>query len=104
MAGSLMKFEITPHVRGQIDSLFFASIRRVVILAAAQTAKSTLADSAHLYRADRKPGPAISIYPDQITGEKNFKRRLIKAVDMSPRLRSLKTGNQDDITSKSIKL
>ncbi|SDO95422.1 terminase gpA endonuclease subunit [Desulforhopalus singaporensis] len=104
MAGSLMKMEVTPHVVGQLDAADRPFVRCVVVCAGPQSAKSTMVDSYMGYRMDRAPGPALSVYPDKLTAEKNCRKRIHTMIDMSPRLRRLKTGNRDDITNLSVKL
>jgi phage terminase large subunit GpA-like protein len=104
MAGALMRMEHTPHVVGQMDALFFPSVRSVTVCAAPQTAKSTMADSCILYSMDMHPGPCLSVYPDRNTAEKNCRERIHLAINKSGRLRKLKTGNKDDFTTTKVQL
>lgn len=104
LAGSLMRLEYTPHIAGQMDALFFPSVRTMTVCAAPQTAKSTMADSCILYSMDMAPGPCLSVYPDRNTAEKNCRERIHTAIDKSARLRRLKTGNKDDITATKVQL
>ena len=104
LAGSVMRLDNSPHIATQLDVADCPSVRCVVVCAAPQTAKSTMVDSYIAYRMDMAPGPALTVYPDQRTGEKNMVKRIHKMIDLSPRLRSLKTVNKDDFTKSYVRL
>ncbi len=104
MEGSRMSLNITPHIAGQLDAAFLPFVKVITVCAAAQTAKSTMVDSAMGYVMDRQPGPALSVYPDKETATENCEERIKKMINNAPRLRALKTGNHDDITKTKIKL
>jgi len=104
MAGSLMKLSVTPHIAGQMDAVFHPAVRVITVCAAPQTAKSTMVDSCVAYAMDMAPGPTRSVYPDKITAETNCRERIHTMVNLSPRLRRLKTSNRDDFTGMRVKL
>ena len=98
------KNEVTPYLAGIMDASFFLSVQTVIICASPQTGKTESVLNCIGYAMDRDPGPALAIYPDELTGRENMQDRFQPMIKTSPRLRSYMTGIDDDSSMLRISL
>ncbi|CAG36305.1 related to terminase large subunit of phage lambda [Desulfotalea psychrophila LSv54] len=104
LAGNYLSLDITPHLRGIMDAAVLPFVRRLHIMAAPQTAKTTLIDTIIAWATIFAPGPAVSFYPDEVTAKRSMKERLQPMVAGSPSLSRLRSGHRDDFTNTSMAL
>ena len=98
------KNEITPYLAGIMDASFHPSVRTVVICKAPQVGGTEAVLNCLGYAIDRDPGPALCIYPDELTARENNEARIQPMIKASPRLRSYLTGLADDSSLLKISL
>ena len=90
------KNEVTPYLAGIMDASFFQSVQTVIICKAPQVGGSEAINNCIGYAIDRDPGPVLYVYPDEQTARENSQDRIQPMIGSSPRLRSYKTGYEDD--------
>lgn len=100
----IWKNETTPYLAGIMDASFFPSVQEISICKAPQTGGSEAVNNCIAYAADRSPGPAMYVYPDEMTARENCQDRIGPMFSSSPRLRDLMTGRDDDAGALKIKL
>lgn len=98
------KNAITPYLSGIMDASFFPSIQVIIVCKAPQVGGTEAVLNCLAYAIDRDPGPALSIYPDEITARENSQDRIQPMIKSSPRLRSYLTGLDDDSSMLRISL
>ncbi len=96
--------EVTPYLAGIMDASFFESVRTIILCSAPQVGKTEAVLNCLAYAIDREPGPALCIYPDELTGRENNRDRIEPMIRQSPRLRGYMTAQQDDSTMLRISL
>jgi len=98
------KNEITPYLAGIMDASYFPSVQTVILCAAPQVGKTEAVLNCLGYAIDRDPGPALCIYPDELTARENSQDRIQPMIKASPRLRTYLTGLDDDSSMLRISL
>ncbi len=98
------KNNVTPYLAGIMDASFFASVRTVILCKAPQVGGTEAVLNCIGYAVDRDPGPALAIYPDELTARENSQDRIQPMLKTSPRLRSYMTGIDDDSSMLRISL
>jgi phage terminase large subunit GpA-like protein len=93
-----------PYVAGVMDASFFPSVQEIVVCAAPQAAKTEGVLTCLGYAADRKPGNALIVFPDENAAKETNKDRIQPMFRDSRRLRSYATGYVDDESSLRINL
>ncbi len=96
--------ELTPYSAGIMDASFFASVETIIVCKTPQTGISEAINNCIAYAAERDPAPTLYVYPDEQTARENSRDRIQPMFDDSPKLRSLKTGVEDDFASMRINL
>lgn len=104
LEGGRWSNSLTPYLKGIMDASFFPSVRVIINCKAVQVGGTTVMETCLGYAADRRPGPALVVYPDRGTARENNRDNLQPMIKASPRLKSLMTGVDDDIASLRIKL
>ncbi len=104
LAGGKWSNKLTPYLKGIMDASFFPSVREIIICKAVQVGGTTAMETCIAYAADRRPGPALVVYPDRDTARANNRDNLQPMIKSSPCLKSLMTGVDDDISALRIKL
>jgi phage terminase large subunit GpA-like protein len=104
LEGTKFRKGTVPYSPAIMDAIFWPSVEEAVMCTADQVAKSFIADTCLGYAADRAPGPALIVYPDENTAIEAMKDRIAPMFNMSPRLRSYMSGTRDDETAKRINL
>ena len=98
------KNETTPYLAGIMDASFYPSVRKIIICKAPQVGGTEAVLNCLGYVIDRDPGPALIIYPDELTAKENNQDRIQPMIMSSPRLKSYMTGTDDDVGMLRIKL
>jgi len=98
------KNEVTPYLAGIMDASFFPSVQAVILCASPQVGKTEAVLNCLGYAIDRDPGPALCVYPDELTARENNQDRIQPMISHSPRLRGYMTALQDDSTLLKISL
>jgi len=96
--------DVTPYLVGIMDAIDYHSVREVAICKCPQSGVSEAVHNFIGYCIDRKPGPVLYVFPDQITAKDNAVDRITPMIERSPRLASYLTGRQDDTASLRINL
>ncbi len=104
LEGGRWSKDLTPRVADMLDASFFPSVREITDCKSVQSGGTTMVETGLGYAADRRPGPALVVYPDRGTARENNQDNLQPMIKASPRLRSLMTGVDDDIASLRIRL
>lgn len=96
--------EITPYLTGLMELYSQEHLRELFIAGGSQSAKTDFMHTCWASRAVHDPGPALIAMQDRDTGVETLTDRLIPMIEHTPSLRSLRTGNPDDITGRRIRL
>jgi phage terminase large subunit GpA-like protein len=96
--------DVTPYLAGIMDASFSPCVQEVDVCAAPQVGKRELVNHGIGYAIDRQPGPAMFVYPDQITAKENCMDRVLPMISASTRLSTYRTGVADDEASLRINL
>ncbi len=96
--------DVTPYLAGIMDASFFPSVRTTIICKAPQVGGTEAILNCLGYAIDRDPGPALCIYPDEMTGRENSQDRIQPMIKHSPALRGYMTGLDDDSAMLKISL
>lgn len=104
LAGRMMDMRITPHLAGILDAAALPFVRQITVCAALQGAKTTGADTFHAWTSVFAPGPILSVYPDEKTGNENMSENVHAMYEQSPALRPLLTGRKQDKTDSLLRL
>lgn len=94
----------TPYLAGIMDAMGSPGVETVIICKSPQTGGSEAAHNFVGWCIDRSPGPAMYVFPDEITARENARDRIIPMITASPRLREYMTGCGDDASSLRINL
>ncbi len=98
------KNEVTPYLAGIMDAAWFPSVQTTILCKSPQVGGTEAILNCLAYAIDRDPGPALCIYPDELTGKENSQDRIQPMIKGSPRLRGYLTGIDDDSSSLRINL
>ncbi len=98
------KNDVTPYLVGIMDGADYPSVREITICKCPQSGVSEAAHNYIGYCIDRKPGPVLYVFPDQLTAKENSDDRIQPMIEKSPRLSAYLTGRQDDKASLRINL
>jgi len=98
------KNEVTPYLAGIMDASWYPTVQEIVVCKAPQVGGTEAVLNCLAYAIDRDPGPALCIYPDELTAKENSQDRIQPMIKGSPRLRSYMTGVDDDSSSLRINL
>lgn len=98
------KNEVTPYLAGIMNASFFPSVRETVLCKSPQSGGSEAVNNCIAYAADRAPGPCLYVYPDELTARENCQDRITPMFSLSPRLRTLQSGRDDDAGALKLKL
>lgn len=98
------KNETTPYLAGIMDASFYPSVQTIILCKAPQVGGTEAVLNCLGYAIDRDPGPALCIYPDELTARENSQDRVQPMIKSSPRLRTYLTGLDDDSSMLRISL
>ncbi len=98
------KNDVTPYLAGIMDASFFPSVRTIIICKAPQVGGTEAILNCLGYAIDRDPGPALCVYPDEMTARENNQDRIQPMIKQSPTLRGYMTGIGDDNSMSKISL
>ncbi len=104
LAGALWDHSFMPHLRGIMDAFAWPSVREIGNCKAPQTGSSASMETLMGYVADMDPGPCLVVYPDKDTASKRSMDYLQDVFRLSPRLKGLLTGVDEDMARMRIKL
>jgi phage terminase large subunit GpA-like protein len=104
LEGGKWSHNYMPHLAGILNASFFPSVEMIGNCKAPQTGGSVTLETCLAYAADRKPGPALIVYPNKHTAANRNTDYFQPVFKKSPRLRQLMTGRQDDMSGLRIKL
>lgn len=95
---------VTPYLVEIMDTWALPWVRKVVLCAAPQTAKSSAQYNCMAYAAKRQPGPGLVVMSDEAAVKRIYKRRIKPLFDKSPNLAKMKTENALDFSAAGITL
>lgn len=95
---------VTPYTAGFMDASFMDGVRQIVLMKSPQTGGTECVHNCVGYSIDRKPGPVLYVYPDEITARENARDRIIPMIKDSPRLSGFITDLDDDVSTLRINL
>jgi phage terminase large subunit GpA-like protein len=98
------KNSVTPYLAGIMDASFYPSVRTIIGCKAPQVGMTEAILNCLGYAIDRDPGPALCVYPDEMTARENSQDRIQPMIKKSPRLRGYMTGFEDDSSILRINL
>ncbi len=98
------KNSVTPYLKGIMDASFYPTVQTVILCKAPQVGGTEAVLNCLAYAIDREPGPAMCIYPDELTAKENSQDRIQPMIHNSPRLRIYLTGQEDDASILRINL
>jgi phage terminase large subunit GpA-like protein len=93
-----------PCLAGIMDASFYPSVQTVSLMKAPQIGGTEAVHNCIAYAIDRAPGPAMYVYPDELTARENAVDRIIPMLKASTRLSEYLTGMADDLSSMRINL
>lgn len=96
--------DITPYLAGIMDASFFPGVEEIVQCKGPQGGGTEAVHNCIGYAADRRPGPTLYVFPDEITARENCTDRIIPMFEESPRLRELFTGKGEDRSAIRVNL
>jgi phage terminase large subunit GpA-like protein len=88
----------TPYIREVLECFGDESVRRLSLVWAAQTAKTTAILAGMAYRLDQNPAPALWVMPSALLARSFSKSRWLPMVESSDALKAHKPDNADDLT------
>ena len=88
----------TPYIREPLECFANDKIRRLALVWAAQSAKTTLILSGMAYRLDQNPAPALWVMPSAHLARSFSKSRWLPLIESSEALKRHKPDNGDDLT------
>jgi phage terminase large subunit GpA-like protein len=88
----------TPYIREPLKCFGNDSVRRLTLVWAAQTAKTTAILAGMAYRLDQNPAPALWVMPSTHLARSFSKSRWLPMLASSDVLKSHKPANPDDVT------
>ena len=94
----------TPYLVGIMDCADMPGVETVIICKSPQTGGSEAGHNLVGYMIDRKPGPVMYVFPDELTARENAQDRILPMITATPRLKRYLTGNDDDASSLRIRL
>lgn len=96
--------DVTPYQTGLLDLFALEMVRELFVAGGSQSAKTDLMHTCWGYVAVHDPGPALLVMQDRDTGAEMVADRIEPMINNTPSLRRLRTGNQDDVSSRRIRL
>jgi len=102
--GNYVNLDLTPHLAGIIDAYALPFVRKITIVAAPQTTKTTAALICKAWSSVFDPGPTLSVYPTETTGTEIMTERILPTYKQSPQLRRLMTGRKEDESKYVLRL
>ena len=94
----------TPYLVGVMDAARFPGVEVVILCKTPQTGGSEAALNVLAQMIDLSPGPAMVVFPDEITAKENAKDRILPMLQDSRHLRGYLSGAVDDASSIRINL
>lgn len=94
----------TPYLAGIMDASFHPAVQEISLCKVPQTGGSEAVNNCIAYAMHLSPGPAMYVYPDELTARENCQDRIAPMFTSSPALRQLMTGRDDDAAALKIKL
>lgn len=99
-----LNLDITPSMAGIIDAYALPFVRKITVVAPAQTYKTTLGLVCMSWSSLFDPGDALLAYPTESTGVEIMEDRVQRIYKSSPQLRRKLTGRQQDISKHKLRL
>lgn len=96
--------DVTRYTQDLMDASFCEGVRTIILMKSPQTGGTECIHNCIGYSLDRRPGPVLYVYPDEITARENARDRIIPMIKDSPRLVSFLSGNPDDLSGLRIGL
>ncbi len=94
----------TPYLTGLMDAARFPGVQTVILCKTPQTGGSEAGLNILGQMIEMSPGPAMVVFPDELTAKENSKDRILPMIQDSPRLRGYMSGSVDDASSIRINL
>lgn len=84
------------YLSGPMDAFSLPHVREVMVVAPPQTGKTEILLNGMGFAADHYPGPALMVYDQRELAQRMSTGRVRNLFRLSPRLRGMLTGKQDD--------
>lgn len=84
------------YLSGPMDAFSLPHVREAVVVAPPQTGKTEILLNCMGFAADHYPGPALMVYDQRELAQRMSTGRVRNLFRLSPRLRGMLTGKQDD--------
>ena len=84
------------YLSGPMDAFSLPHVREVMVVAPPQTGKTEILLNCMGFAADHYPGPALMVYDQRELAQRMSTGRVRNLFRLSPRLRGMLTGKQDD--------
>ncbi len=94
----------TPYLVGIMDAARHPGVQTVILCKTPQTGGSEAGLNILGQMIEMSPGPAMIVFPDELTAKENSKDRILPMLEDSPRLRNYLSGSVDDASSIRINL
>ena len=98
-AQGLWRNDRTPYLVEPMDAWNDPYIRHIIVCAAPQTGKTSVAVNCLLYSIDQDPGPAMYLMPDEKVAKRISRRQLIPTIRATPRTRRVMSERADDTST-----
>ena len=107
MRGNILdrvSLELTPYLREPLQYVGDSRVKWIGIFAPTQSGKSVFLQGAVADAIDQDPGPLLYLFPDERSGKKQLKEKIISMIEKSPFLAKHKTGRVHDISKDEVYL
>lgn len=94
----------TPYLKGIMDAARHEGVETVILCKTPQTGGSEAGMNLLGHMIEYAPGPAMVVFPDEVTARENAQDRLLPMLRDSKRLRRYLSGSQNDSSSIRINL
>ncbi len=94
----------TPYLVGIMDAARYPGVETVILCKTPQTGGSEAGMNILAHMIDLAPGPAMIVFPDELTARENVRDRLLPMLEDSPRLRARMGRLPEDSSNTRINL
>jgi phage terminase large subunit GpA-like protein len=95
--------EVTPYLRGPMDTICEPFVRRIILMFAPQTGKTQVGFNFLLHMIDQDPGPSMYVGPDEKVTRRIARRRIIPMFRATQRIAELLSPGVSDTTTLAVK-
>lgn len=107
MRGNILEkidLTLTPYLREPLSYVGDSRVKWIGVIAATQSGKSVFLQGAVADAIDQDPGPLLYLFPDEKSGKKQLKEKIIGMIEKSDFLSAHKTDRIYDISKTEVSL